>query len=64
MDVKEDSFRQEELVTALKGLKDNKIQGAGNVVNEFLKYGSSEVRNKQLTIMNTIFEKDEVSTDF
>ena len=37
LDVKEDLFREEELVTILKGLKDNKAPGADGVVNEFLK---------------------------
>ena len=32
--------------------------------NEFLKYGSSEVRNKLLKIMNMIFEKGEAPNDF
>ena len=34
------------------------------MVNEFLKYGGSEVTNKLLKIMNTIFEKGEVPNDF
>jgi len=34
------------------------------VVNDFLKYGGSEVRNKLLKIMNMIFEKGEVPNDF
>jgi hypothetical protein len=34
------------------------------VVNKFLKYGGSEVRNKVLKIMNMIFEKGEVPKDF
>ena len=33
------------------------------MVNEFLKYGGSEVRNKLLKIMNMIFEKGEVPSD-
>ena len=63
-DVKEDLFFEEELVTVLKGLKNNKAQGADGVVNEFLKYGGSEVRNRLLKIMNMIFEKGKVSNDF
>ena len=34
------------------------------MINEFLKYGGSEVRNKLLKIMNMIFEKGEVPNDF
>ena len=34
------------------------------MVNEFLKYGGSEVRKKLLKIMNMIFEKGEVPNDF
>ena len=34
--MKEDLFCEEELVTVLKGLKDNKVPGADSVVNEFL----------------------------
>ena len=37
--------------------------GAESVVNEFLKYGGSEVRNKPLNIVNMIFEKGEVHTE-
>jgi hypothetical protein len=37
---------KEELARVLKGLKSNKAPGADSEVNEFLKYGSSEVRNK------------------
>ena len=37
---------------------------ADNVVNEFLKYGASEVRNKLLKIMNTIFEKGSSTQQF
>ena len=59
LDVKEDLFCEEELATVLKGLKNNKVLGADRVVNEFLKYGGSEVRNKLLKIMNMIFGKGE-----
>ena len=45
-------------------LKNNKAPGADNVVDEFLKYGDYEVRNKLLKIMNIIFEKGEISNDF
>ena len=34
------------------------------MVNEFLKYGGSEVRNKLLKITNIIFEKGEVPNGF
>ena len=64
LDVKEDLFCEEELATVLKGLKNNKAPGADSVINEFLKYGGSEVRNKLLKIMNMIFEKGEVPNDF
>jgi hypothetical protein len=45
-DVRKDLFCEKELVTILKRLKNNKAPGADTVVNEFLKYGGSEVRNK------------------
>ena len=57
-------FSEEELVTVLKGLKNNKAPRADSVVNVFLKYGGSEVRNKLLNIMSTIFEKGELANDF
>jgi hypothetical protein len=60
----EDLFSEEKLATVLQGLKNNKAPGVDSVVNEFLKYGSSEVRNKLLNIMNMIFEKGEVPNDF
>ena len=34
------------------------------MINEFIKYSGSEVRNKLLKIMNMIFEKGEVPNDF
>ena len=64
LDVKEDLFSEEDLATVLKGLKNNKAPGADSVINEFLKYGGSEVRNKLLKIMSMIFEKGEVPNDF
>ena len=64
LDVKEDLFSEEELATVLEGLKNNKAPGADSMINEFLKYGGSEVRNKLLKIMNMIFEKGEVPNDF
>jgi hypothetical protein len=57
-------FCEKELVTVLKGLKNYKAQGSYSVVNEFLKYGGSEVGNKLLKIMNMIFEKGEVPNNF
>jgi len=45
------------LATVLKGLKNNEAPGADSVVNEFLKYGVSEVRSKLLKIVKLIFEK-------
>ena len=38
--------------------------GVDSMINEFLKYGGSEVRNKLMKIMNMIFEKGEVPNDF
>ena len=64
LDVKEDLFCEEELATILKGLKNDKAPGANSVINEFLKYDVSEVRNKLLKIMNMIFEKGKVPNDF
>ena len=64
LNVKEDLFCEEVLETVLKGLKINKAPGADSVINEFLKYGGFEVRNKILKIMNKIFEKGEVPNDF
>ena len=48
LDVKEDLFCEEELATVLKGLRNNKAPGADSMINEFLKYGGSRVRNKEL----------------
>ena len=62
--VKEDLFCEEEPATVLKGLKNNKSPSADSVINEFLKYGGSEVRYKLLKITNMIFEKGEVPNDF
>ena len=62
--MKEDLLYEEEYATVLKELKNNKAPGADSVINEFLKYGGSEVRNKLLESMNMIFEKGEVSNDF
>ena len=44
----------------LKNKKNNKASGADRVVNEFLKYGGSEIRNKLVKIMHMIFKKGEV----
>ena len=57
-------FCEKELVTALKGLKNNKAPVADSVVNEFLTYDGSEVRNTLLKIMSMIFEKGKVPSDF
>ena len=62
--MKKDLFYEEELVTVLNGLKNNKAPDADSVINEFLKYGVSEVRNKLLKIMNMTFETGEVPNDF
>ena len=52
-------FSEEESAKVLKELKNNRAPGADTVVNEFLKYGGSEVKNKLLMIMNMIFGKGE-----
>ena len=62
--MKEDLFSEEKLATVLKGLKNNKAPGADSVINEFLKHGGSEVRNKLLKNMNMFFEKGEIPNDF
>ena len=41
--MKVDLFCEEQLVTVLKELKNNKAPCFDSVVNEFLKYGGSEV---------------------
>ena len=64
LDVKEDLFCEEELVKALKGLKNNNAPSGDSVINKFLKYGGTEARNKPLKIINLIFEKGEVPNDF
>ena len=64
LDVKEDLFSEEELATVLKGLRNNKAPCVDSVVNEFLKYGGSDVRNKLLKIMSMTFEKGEVHSYF
>ena len=43
LDVKENLFYEEQLATVQKGLKHNKAPGADSGINEFLKYGGSEV---------------------
>ena len=57
-------YGEEELVIVLKGLKINKARVNDNVVNEFLDYGSYDIRNKLLKIMNMIFEVREVPSYF
>jgi len=47
-----------------KRIKKNKDQGIDSVVNKLLKYGGSEIRNKLLKIMTTIFEKGELPSNF
>jgi hypothetical protein len=44
--VKEDLFFVDELATVLEGLKNNKAPGANSLVNEFVEYDGSVVRNK------------------
>ena len=58
--MKEDLFCEGELVTVVKGLKNDKALGADSLVNEFFKYGGHEVRNKLLKIMNMSLEKGEI----
>ena len=41
-------------MTLLKGLKNNKAPCADSEVNEFLKYGGYEVRNKLLKSMKVL----------
>ena len=64
MEVKEDLFCEEKLATELKGRRNNRAPGVVSLVNEFLKYGGSEVRNKLMKIMNMIFEIGEAANDF
>ena len=51
-------------MTVLEGLENNKASGTDSMINEFHKYGGSEVRNKLLKIMNMIFKKEELPNDF
>ena len=55
---------KEELVIDLKGLKTSRAPGAHSMVNEFLKYDGSEVRNKLLKIVTMIFEKEDMPSNF
>ena len=50
-------FCVEELATLLKGSKNNKVPDADSVINGFLKYCGSEVRNQLLKIIDLIFLK-------
>jgi len=51
-------------VAVLKRLKNNKAPGGDNVVKQFSKYDGCEVRDKLLKLMNMMFEKREVLSDF
>ena len=62
--MKQDLFCEGELPTVLRGLKNIKAPGADSVVNEFLIYCGSEVRDEILKIMNIIFENGEPPNDF
>ena len=62
--MKGDLFFEGELGTVLKWLKNNKALGADSVVNESLRYGGYGVRNKLQKIINIIFERGEVPSDF
>ena len=64
LDVREDLFCGEELATVLKRLTNNRALSADSVINDFLKYSGSAVKNKLLKIMNLIFEKGEVPNNF
>jgi len=57
-------FREEELVTGLKGSKHCKASGVDSAVNEFLEYKGCKVRDKLLKVMKMVFEKREVLCDF
>ena len=63
LDGKEDMFWDEELAKLLKHLKILRLQVLIFGVNDFLKYGGSEIRNKLLKPMNRIFGKVEVPTN-
>ena len=62
--MKEYLFYEEELVTVQKVLRNNTASGADSVVSEFFKYGECKGRDKLLKVMNIIFEKGKVSSDF
>jgi len=64
LDEKKYLFCEEDLVIVLKELKNNKAPDVDSVVNEFLKYCGSKVRNKILKIMNVIFKKGESTYGF
>ena len=50
--MKEDLFCKERFETVLKGMKNNKVLGADNVVNMFFNYDVCIVRDQILKIMN------------
>ena len=47
-----------------ENIRNEKVPGADSCVNEFFKHGGSEVKDKLLKIMNVIFRKGEVPSDF
>ena len=54
LNVKEDLSCKEELATVIKRLKNNKTPGADSVVNEFLRYGGSEVIRMSVVIIEAL----------
>ena len=57
-------YKKRYRVTLLKRIRNNKAPDAKAVVNKFFKYGGYKERNKLLKIMNMIFEKGELPSDF
>ena len=60
--MKEDLFFEEKLSIVPKGLKNKNALCAYSVVNKFLQYGGSEVKEKLLKIMHMIFENGKYLT--